>query len=761
MEKIRKNKGITLVALVITIIILLILAGISIQAITNTGLFENAKKAQEQSEISEDMETIKLENSSYTIEQTTSTEKKTFLEYLDEKGYIVNYENESKTIGTVTLNGREYEINTEEGFTIKYIGKADGTAMLMPRFSKVEAVVEGSTIKVNVELKKSTEEGTKIKYSIQKENETEIIKESEKISDLTYTFENLEMGQTYIITVQATNEYGTTNRKIKTRTISLSELTQGKAEFVITPNEKWQEKVKVTIKNSYENTNTILQYSVGDINNWTTYATEGFEVNKNTTIYGRFYNTTTKEIGYAFTIKVQVIDDIGPQITITKQTTTSKTITIEVESKDNELGMPDTITYQYYIGTTKDNQKLVETKTANTITYDNLQANTKYIVKVQTKDKMENVGTIEKEITTASPILVNEMTLDKENEKIGSNNTLQITATVKPENADDKSLTWSSSDDTIATVSNTGLVTPKKEGNVIITCTTNDGSNISKTCNIQILNGSLIYTRAELDAIRNNPGGSYILMNDIDLSGENWTPIPEFWGTLDGNGHSIDNMTINNQNQGSGYYDIAFIKNIKQQSTKAEIKNIKFKNINVYSKAYYVAGLIAGMDGRAMLNLTNVGIESGTITGCGRVGSFISTAKSYAQNYLQISNCYSHANITSLNEYDAGGIIGDNLNEKYSIIYSYFDGTISATYRTGPIKAMSENNNTDNLSKIIYTISNCYYNKEKFTITTNTPSTTGLTTEQFSDQSNFAGWDFENTWIMKDGRPELRIFVKD
>ena len=105
-KKIRKEYGITLVALVITIIILLILAGISIQAITNTGLFENAKKAQEQSEISEDMETIKLENSSYTIEQTTSTEKKTFLEYLDEKGYIVNYENENKTIRTVTLNGR-------------------------------------------------------------------------------------------------------------------------------------------------------------------------------------------------------------------------------------------------------------------------------------------------------------------------------------------------------------------------------------------------------------------------------------------------------------------------------------------------------------------------------------------------------------------------------------------------------------------------------------------------------------------------------
>ena len=44
-------KGITLVALVITIVILLILAGISIQAITNTGLFENAKEAKKQNEI--------------------------------------------------------------------------------------------------------------------------------------------------------------------------------------------------------------------------------------------------------------------------------------------------------------------------------------------------------------------------------------------------------------------------------------------------------------------------------------------------------------------------------------------------------------------------------------------------------------------------------------------------------------------------------------------------------------------------------------
>ena len=42
MRKTINNKGITLVALVITIIVLLILAGISIQAITNTGLWKDS-----------------------------------------------------------------------------------------------------------------------------------------------------------------------------------------------------------------------------------------------------------------------------------------------------------------------------------------------------------------------------------------------------------------------------------------------------------------------------------------------------------------------------------------------------------------------------------------------------------------------------------------------------------------------------------------------------------------------------------------------
>ena len=56
-----RNKGITLIALVITIIILLILSGITISSLTNTGLFKNAKLAKEKAEKEQKKETSLLD----------------------------------------------------------------------------------------------------------------------------------------------------------------------------------------------------------------------------------------------------------------------------------------------------------------------------------------------------------------------------------------------------------------------------------------------------------------------------------------------------------------------------------------------------------------------------------------------------------------------------------------------------------------------------------------------------------------------------
>lgn len=53
--------------------------------------------------------------------------------------------------------------------------------------------------------------------------------------------------------------------------------------------------------------------------------------------------------------------------------------------------------------------------------------------------------------------------------------TTQLTATVAPENASDKSVTYASDDEAIATVDNTGLVTGVAAGTATITATTTDG----------------------------------------------------------------------------------------------------------------------------------------------------------------------------------------------------------------------------------------------------------------------------------------------
>ena len=58
--KTNKNKGITLVALIVTIIILLILAGISISALTQTGLFSRAKQAEQKSKEAQEQENAYL-----------------------------------------------------------------------------------------------------------------------------------------------------------------------------------------------------------------------------------------------------------------------------------------------------------------------------------------------------------------------------------------------------------------------------------------------------------------------------------------------------------------------------------------------------------------------------------------------------------------------------------------------------------------------------------------------------------------------------
>ena len=66
------------------------------------------------------------------------------------------------------------------------------------------------------------------------------------------------------------------------------------------------------------------------------------------------------------------------------------------------------------------------------------------------------------------------VSLDKETLTLYTTETYKLTATVKPSTAQDKSVAWTSSDESVATVSSKGTITAKKSGLAIITCTTKD-----------------------------------------------------------------------------------------------------------------------------------------------------------------------------------------------------------------------------------------------------------------------------------------------
>ena len=61
-----------------------------------------------------------------------------------------------------------------------------------------------------------------------------------------------------------------------------------------------------------------------------------------------------------------------------------------------------------------------------------------------------------------------------------------LTATVTPDNATNKSVTWTSSNTAVATVSNSGVVTAVANGTAVITAMTADGTNLSAQCNVTV-----------------------------------------------------------------------------------------------------------------------------------------------------------------------------------------------------------------------------------------------------------------------------------
>lgn len=84
------------------------------------------------------------------------------------------------------------------------------------------------------------------------------------------------------------------------------------------------------------------------------------------------------------------------------------------------------------------------------------------------------------------PVYVESITLDIATADMWVGSTRQLGVSVLPANADIKDVSYGSSDNTVATVSSTGLISAKKSGTVKITVTATDGSGKSATCTVNV-----------------------------------------------------------------------------------------------------------------------------------------------------------------------------------------------------------------------------------------------------------------------------------
>ena len=83
-------------------------------------------------------------------------------------------------------------------------------------------------------------------------------------------------------------------------------------------------------------------------------------------------------------------------------------------------------------------------------------------------------------------VKVTSIALDKSSMSLQPSDSETLTATVKPDNATDKTVTWSTDNTGVATVSSSGLVTAVSAGNATITCKANDGSGVQATCAVTV-----------------------------------------------------------------------------------------------------------------------------------------------------------------------------------------------------------------------------------------------------------------------------------
>ncbi len=103
---------------------------------------------------------------------------------------------------------------------------------------------------------------------------------------------------------------------------------------------------------------------------------------------------------------------------------------------------------------------------------------------------------------------VRSVQISSTNRSIVLENTAQLSATVLPWTATDRSVIWSSSDPSVATVDQQGLVTGLTEGECVITATAKLDPTVSASCKVTVET-----VKATLEGVLRNPDGDTVLFH--------------------------------------------------------------------------------------------------------------------------------------------------------------------------------------------------------------------------------------------------------
>lgn len=145
----KRNKGITLIALIVIIIVLLLLAGITIANLNGeNGIFTKVKQSKEKYSISEAKETLELAIANLQIEQEGKGEslKKEDLPKLNNKEIDVR----DTSNFPVEIICQNYKFQVDENFQITYVNQNNGT--LITYTTEPESYTNKNEVKILIKI---------------------------------------------------------------------------------------------------------------------------------------------------------------------------------------------------------------------------------------------------------------------------------------------------------------------------------------------------------------------------------------------------------------------------------------------------------------------------------------------------------------------------------------------------------------------------------------------------------------------------------